>query len=102
MRLRRVILALPLLCLGCAQTDPYLRPDLWAPDGAPQADLAAQVADPHDLIAGHGAAAPAQYGPQGVQRIWADHPKALLTTTDATTGSGSSSGSGSGTVGSGN
>jgi type IV pilus biogenesis protein CpaD/CtpE len=57
---RRVTSAFGLLALlamlgGCASTDPLLNPNDWTPSGVNEANIAAQVANPHDLI--HGRAA---------------------------------------------
>jgi hypothetical protein len=83
------------LCAGCNATDPYQRASLWQPDGVVQGDMAAMVADPHDLVAGHGPDSPAQYGPDGVQPLWNGNPKPLLTNSDTGAGGGGSSGAGS-------
>jgi len=45
----------PIFCLilalaGCNATDPYLRPHVWRPSGANEANLRAQVAVPSDLV----------------------------------------------------
>jgi len=55
----RHVIALPillsgLLLAGCTSIDPYHRAGMWQPSGANAANLAAMVADPHDLIRGHG------------------------------------------------
>ena len=39
---------------GCEDLDPYHRPYVWYPTGASQANLAAQVVNPDDLIRGRG------------------------------------------------
>ena len=39
---------------GCDSRDPYLRTDVWQPTGANAGNIAAMVADPHDLISGRG------------------------------------------------
>ena len=39
---------------GCSQLDSYNRPFTWHPTGANAANIAAQVADPDDLIVGRG------------------------------------------------
>jgi len=39
---------------GCDQLDPMLRTDRWQPTGANAGNIAAMVADPRDLISGHG------------------------------------------------
>ena len=48
-----VLLMLPVLA-GCATLDPYERPGQWQPVGANARNLAAMVANPRDLIRGHG------------------------------------------------
>lgn len=51
----RVVLALGLLLLaGCEhpQLDPYRREGMWRPEGVNAANIAAQVADPRDLVSG--------------------------------------------------
>jgi type IV pilus biogenesis protein CpaD/CtpE len=75
---------------GCGNTadylDPYKKPYTWTPTGAATANLAAQLVNPRDLVAGRGAALGdgKEAGP-AVDRVWQDHQKALL-------GSGSDSG----------
>ncbi|MDE2582965.1 MAG: hypothetical protein KGL52_15130 [Rhodospirillales bacterium] len=39
---------------GCARLDTYNRPYTWHPTGANLANIAAQVADPRDLVVGRG------------------------------------------------
>jgi hypothetical protein len=82
------------LCSGCDATDPYQRAGLWQPDGAVQGDIAAMVANPHDLVAGQGPASPAQYGPDGVLPLWNGNPKALLTNSDTGGGAAASAAGG--------
>ena len=43
-----------LMLAGCDQLDPMMRTDRWQPSGANAGNLAAMVADPHDLIRGRG------------------------------------------------
>jgi len=62
-----VVLALAGISLaGCAATnDPFNRPGTWRESpggGAPMYDLRAEVANPHDLIRGHGTHPNGQYG----------------------------------------
>jgi len=42
------------LLSACARTDTYNRPYTWHPTHANTANIAAQVADPRDLVVGHG------------------------------------------------
>lgn len=48
----RYALILLLALSGCAAEDPLTRPGLWQPVGANDANLAAMVADPDDLVTG--------------------------------------------------
>jgi hypothetical protein len=49
-------LIVALLVSGCTydMSDPYLRPGTWNPTGDNDANLRAQVANPHDLVEGTG------------------------------------------------
>ena len=44
-----------LLLSGCAATDPFHRPGAWRPEGVNQANIAAMVARPADLLRGRDA-----------------------------------------------
>ena len=59
--------------------DPYLRTDVWQPTGANAANIAAMVADPHDLISGHGVIMreASTNRPSRLSHIVADQPKPL-------------------------
>ncbi len=48
----RYALILLSILSGCAAVDPLTRPGLWQPVGANDANLAAMVADPNDLVTG--------------------------------------------------
>lgn len=48
---RLSLLLIPALC-GCTTLDPLTRDGLWHPTGANQANLAAMVVDPADLVRG--------------------------------------------------
>lgn len=54
-RMAVIPMAAVLLLAGCESREPYRRTDVWQPTGANAANLAAMVANPHDLIRGHGA-----------------------------------------------
>jgi type IV pilus biogenesis protein CpaD/CtpE len=43
-----------LMLAGCEDLDPYHKPYVWYPTGASEANLAAQLANPNDLIRGRG------------------------------------------------
>jgi uncharacterized membrane protein YgcG len=80
---------------GCGdQRDPYLRTDVWKPTGANAGNIAAMVADPHDLISGRGTVVQNSNEPAlAVQHVWLDRPKPF-TSSEGTGGGGSQSGSG--------
>jgi hypothetical protein len=88
---------------GCDSRDPYLRTDVWKPTGANAGNIAAMVADPHDLISGHGVGVQNANEPTlAVNHIWLDHPKPILGGTGgAGAGYSPSGGSGSGDSGGG-
>ena len=60
-----------LLLTGCADRDPYRRTDVWRPTGANAANLAAMVANPHDLAGGQGSSRQLAKAPErAVEHIW--------------------------------
>jgi type IV pilus biogenesis protein CpaD/CtpE len=64
--------------VACAQLDPYQKPFVWHPTGANQANLAAMVAQPHDLIAGRGATRTDSLAPvMAIDHVRSDTPKQL-------------------------
>ena len=94
-KLAKIALAGAVLALaGCEEMDPYHRHDVWYPTGAPQANLAAMVANPNDLIRGRGdGKVDAQRAEMAVTRIRQDKPKILP---NPTGGGGSGGGGGGG------
>lgn len=82
---------------GCGdQRDPYLRTDVWKPTGANAGNIAAMVADPHDLISGRGTIVQNSNEPAlAVQHVWLDRPKPFMSS-ESTGGGGGGSQSGSG------
>ena len=63
---------------SCDRYDPYLRTDVWKPTGSNAANIAAMVADPHDLVSGHGVIIREASEPAlAVGHIVADQPKSL-------------------------
>jgi hypothetical protein len=89
-RLGIASLALALGCAGCAATDPYQRAGMWQPMGAVQGNLAAMVADPADLAAGHGDGEAAHYQTTtAVNRLWLDQTKPLLSAQSSGSGQAS-------------
>ena len=81
----RISLVLALLLLaGCEDADPYRRKDVWYPTGANAGNIAAMVAEPHDLILGRGASqTDAREAATAVDRVWLDRTKPLLSTAGA-------------------
>jgi type IV pilus biogenesis protein CpaD/CtpE len=97
----KLALAAGLVALaGCDSRDPYLRTDVWRPTGANAGNLAAQVADPHDLISGRGSAAQNANEPAlAVSHVWLDHPKPLSPAAGGGGSGGGDSGGGGGGAG---
>jgi hypothetical protein len=63
---------------GCQRTDPYVRPGLWRPTEANDANLRAMVADPADLVEGRGATlSSGDLAAAAVARLRADAVKPL-------------------------
>jgi hypothetical protein len=88
-------------CSGQNYLDPYQKPYTWHPTGAAAANLAAQVVDPHDLVAGRGTISEdSQASTMAIQHIWADTPKSFISDGGGGGGGGGSSG-GPGASGSG-
>lgn len=75
---RLLLIAGVLTIAACGERDPYYRTDVWRPTGANAANLAAMVANPHDLIAGRGVSrVDTKASTIAVNRIWAADPKPL-------------------------
>lgn len=67
----RIALLVLLALGGCAETDPFLRPAQWQPEGTNSRNLAAMVTTPRDLIRGRGATgSPGIEGGPAVARYW--------------------------------
>jgi type IV pilus biogenesis protein CpaD/CtpE len=80
---------------GCARLDTYNRPYTWHPSGVNAANIAAQVANPDDLIVGRGSGGTdAAMVVPGIQQL--DSGQAKGGAAAGATGSGAS-GSGAGT-----
>jgi type IV pilus biogenesis protein CpaD/CtpE len=85
------------LLAGCVDRDPYRRTDVWYPSGANAGNLAAMVANPNDLIRGHGVQkSDGKEAATAIDHIWVDKPKPLPDPTGAQSGSGSGAGAGAG------
>jgi hypothetical protein len=52
------LLAAMLLLSSCDATEPYKREGMWRPEGVVNANIAAQVAYPQDLVRGRGTTEP--------------------------------------------
>lgn len=77
-------------CSGADYSDPYTKPYVWHPTGAPTANLAAQLDNPRDLVSGRGGIeGDAKESSLAVERVWQDRPKQI---TAPSSGSGSSTG----------
>ncbi len=65
------LLALSGALAGCSATDPYEKAGIWRPSGVNGANIAAQVANPADLVRGRGEAGGSvrSSGP-AVERMW--------------------------------
>lgn len=74
-RVPSVILFGTLLLAGCNQIDPYQRSGTWKPAGVNDANIAAQAANPGDLVQGHGMTDGNRRVATGaVTRIWQGAP----------------------------
>ena len=73
-------IAATLLLPGCdehqlAQVDPYKREGMWRPEGINAGNIAAQLADPRDLVRGRGDSTPQiKQATRAVNRIWGPTP----------------------------
>ena len=68
-----------LLLAGCEDLDPYHRPYVWYPTGASEANIAAQVANPYDMVRGRGVTrADGDLAAAAVDRARQDKVKPLL------------------------
>ncbi len=93
------LISLLLVLSGCDERDPYRRTDVCQPTGASSGILAAQVANPLDLVHGHGAPGADAHGPtQALEHLWIGQPRALnpLGSSNGSASSGGASASGSG------
>ncbi len=88
----------PLLAVGgCDVFDPYQRPYTWHPTGANQANIAAMVKNPNDLIVGHDdGRTDANPALIAVGRVSSDQPKSLPSANGGGGGGGGGGGSSGG------
>ncbi|HTU55241.1 MAG TPA: hypothetical protein VMF62_14850 [Acetobacteraceae bacterium] len=77
--LKPLVLLVALAAGGCTMTNnPVYREGTWHPTGANEANLAAEVANPHDLVAGESAAGtPGPLAVLPVESLRADKVKPL-------------------------
>jgi type IV pilus biogenesis protein CpaD/CtpE len=96
--INRALLAGAVLMLaGCEDLDPYHRQYVWYPTGASEANVAAMVANPHDMIRGHGnARADGAVAEGAVARLRQDHAKPLPDPGGSSGGGGGGAGAGGG------
>ena len=95
LRVSLPLVAAAALLAGCANRDPYERLDVWRPTGANSANIAAMVANPRDLIRGHGTDRQTTKAQEvATDRIWLDQPKGFSGGAAGSGASGSSSGGG--------
>ena len=101
--IRLAVVVAVLALAACQEMDPYARTDMWQPTGANAGNIAAMVADPHDLIRGRGVTtANSKPSNIAISHVWTDRPKGLLDPGSGSGGGGSSgSGGGSGSSGGG-
>jgi len=62
-----LVVAMPGLLTACARLDPLTQPGHWVPTGANDANLRAEVANPHDLV--HGQSDPYSDGTEAANAI---------------------------------
>jgi type IV pilus biogenesis protein CpaD/CtpE len=92
-----VLAAAAVMLAGCEDLDPYHRQDVWYPSGATQANLAAQVANPYDMVRGHGVStSDGELAAAAVTRARQDHVKPLLNPNSTGGGGGGGGGSSGG------
>ena len=73
-----------LLLSGCAATDPFHRPGALRPEGVNQANIAAMVARPTDLLRGRGAGGTdSPLATAAVTRLWEGPPSPAAAATGA-------------------
>ncbi len=90
------------LLAGCGDLDPYRKPYAWHPTGANQANIAAMVANPQDLIRGRGSALTgSEPAILAIGRVRQDQPKPIAATGGGGQGTGYGGNSGGGAAGGG-
>ena len=76
--MRLILLLVLLLPAACAEMNPYTRAGMWQPTGTNARNLTAMLADPVDVVRGHGAAgADSPLAIAAAERLLAGHPTAL-------------------------
>jgi len=91
---RAALIATVLALAACQDMDPYTRPGTWQPTGSNAGNIAAQVANPYDLIRGRELGRPdSAQAVIAIGHVTADKPKALPHV-DSQTGGGGGGGGG--------
>ena len=89
-----------LLLSGCAATDPFHRPGAWRPEGVNQANIAAMVARPADLLRGRDAGGTdSPLATAAVTRLWEGAPSPAAAATGASPAAASPAASPGGSAG---
>lgn len=84
-------------CAGGNYLDPYEKPYVWRPTGAPTANLAAQLDNPRDLVSGRGGSeGDVKASSLAIERVWQDRPKQITDAAGASGGGTGASGSSAG------
>lgn len=89
-----LLVLLPLA--ACAGRDPYERDDVWKPTGSNMGNIAAMVANPHDLIEGrHANRGDTKASTVAIQHVWEGQVQPLGgSSSSGSSSSGQSGGSG--------
>lgn len=81
--------------VGCANTEPYHRTDVWYPTGANAGNIAAMAVRPSDLILGRSDnEGDARQAAGAINRVWEGQTKPLSSTSSPSVSAGGASGSG--------
>ena len=99
--LRGGLMASLFVLSGCGDAakylDPYKKPYVWRPTGAPTANLAAQLVNPRDLAIGRGASeGDAKEAVTAIDRVWQDRPKQTSVASSSAGTGGGAPGAGAG------
>lgn len=91
--MKQLVVALPLLLAACGSGDAYNHADAWSPSGANAQNIAAMIANPHDLVVGRSSGRrDARQAAGAVDRVSQDKPKPLLSATTSAGGGAGAAG----------